>query len=53
MCLAKLLQRAELLKGRLAMLPTTLPLLVSGLAREVFDLAVSLNVVGVEVGAQW
>ena len=37
----------------LATLPTTLPPLVSGSAREVSDIAVSLNVVGVEVGAQW
>ena len=42
--------RAE---GGLATLPTTLPPLVGGLAREVSDLAVSLNVVGVEIGAQW
>ena len=40
-------------KGRLATLPTTPPPLVGGSAREVSDLAVSLNVVGVGVGAQW
>ena len=38
-------------KGGLATLPTTPP--VGGLVREVFDLAVSLNVVRVGVGAQW
>ena len=42
-------------KGGLATLPTTPPPLVGGSAREVSDLAVSLNVVGVGVGvgAQW
>ena len=50
-------ERAEPLKGAtppkggLATLPTTPPPLVSGSVREVSDLAVSLNVVG--VGAQW
>ena len=34
-------------------LPTTLLPLVGSLAREVSDLAVFLNVIGVEVGAQW
>ena len=38
--------------GGLATLPTTLPPLGGGSAREVSDLSVSLNVVGVEVGAQ-
>ena len=40
-------------EGGLATLPTTPPPLVGGSAREVSDLAVSLNVVGVGVGAQW
>ena len=40
-------------KGGLATLPTTPPPLVGGSAREASDLAVSLNVVGVGVGAQW
>ena len=40
-------------KGGLATLPTTLPPLVGGSAREVSDLAVSLSAVGIEVGAQW
>ena len=39
-------------KGGLATLPTTPPPLV-GSAREVSDLAVSLKLVGVGVGAQW
>ena len=39
--------------GGLATLPTTPPPLVGGSAREVSDLTVSLNVIGVEVGAQW
>ena len=39
--------------GGLAMLPATPLPLVDGSAREVSDFAVSLNVVGVEVGAQW
>ena len=39
--------------GGLATLPTTLPPLAGGSAREVSDLAVSLNVIGVEVGVQW
>ena len=52
------MERAEPLKGAtppkggLATLPTTPPPL-GGSAREVSDLAVSLNVVGVGVGAQW
>ena len=52
-------ERAEPLKGAtppkggLATLPTTPPPLVGGSAREVSDLAVSLNVVGVEVGGHW
>ena len=52
-------ERAEPLKGAtppkggLATLPTTPPPLVGGSATEVSDLAVSLNVVGVGVGAQW
>ena len=37
-------------KGDLATLPTTPPPLVGSLVREVSDLAISLNVVGVEVG---
>ena len=42
-------------KGGLATLPTTPPPLVGSSAREVSDVAVSLNVigVGVGVGAQW
>ena len=44
-------KRGDSLKGGLVTLPTTLPPLV-GSAREVSDLAVSLNVVGVGVGAQ-
>ena len=40
-------------KGGFATLPTTPPPPVGGSAREVSDLAVSLNVVGVGVGAQW
>ena len=54
-----LMLRAEPLKGAtppkggLATLPTTPPPLVGGSATEVSDLAVSLNVVGVGVGAQW
>ena len=53
------MERAEPLKGAtppkggLAVLLTTPPPLVGGSAREVSDLAVSLNVVGVGVGAQW
>ena len=39
-------------EGGLATLPTTPPPLVGGSAREVSDLAVSLNVAGVGVGAQ-
>ena len=40
-------------KGGFATLPTTPPPLVGGSAREVSDPAVSLNVVGVGLGAQW
>ena len=40
-------------EGGLATLPTTTPPLVGGSAREVSDLAVSLNVIGVGVGEQW
>ena len=53
------MERAEPLKGAtppkgaLATLPTTPPPLVGGSATEVSDLAVSLNVVGVGVEAQW
>ena len=39
-------------KGGLTTLLTTLPPLVGSSAREVSDLAVSLNVVGVEVGSK-
>ena len=48
-----IMERAEPPKGGLVTLPTTPPPLVGGSAREVSDLAVSLNVVGVGVGAQW
>ena len=57
--LSRVMLKAEPLKGAtppkggLATLPTTPPPLVGSSAREVSDLAVSLNVVGVGVGAQW
>ena len=40
-------------EGRLATLPTSPPPIVSSSVKEVSDLSVSLNIVGVEVGAQW
>ena len=43
------LGRVEPPKGGLVTLPTTPPPLVSGSAREVSDLAVSLNIAGVVV----
>ena len=46
-------ERGDPPEGGLATLPTTPPPLVGGSAREVSDLAVFLNVVGVGVGAQW
>ena len=46
-------ERGDPPEGVLATLPTTPPPLVGGSAREVSDLAISLNFVGVGVGAQW